>query len=618
MTAAGRQFGAWRAAVTRARFGVAFAGVGLVLLLAGALLVQNVSRGNQQTREMYAGAVRGLDLLGELQYQAQEARLDMWYALTTTDIDMQVMYVDASRAADARVAALLHEHRSLVRTDVQRVAADAFERRWQAYLEQRDRGIAAILEGDLQAAGRLALADGNPLFDAARERLDAIKTAYKADAERQLAAVEQGSERSILQLVLVLGLVQVGAAFVVRLLQRQELARSVRDSEARKAAIMESTIDSLLTIDTQGRVAELNPAAERTLGWTRADAIGRPAVDMLAAESRQPYADLFRDPAGWAGSSLLNTRMEVTAVRADGRPFAAEVSITAVSGGGLPLLTACLRDVTERHEAEASLRRAMTAAESANVAKSAFLSNMSHELRTPLNAIIGYGEMLREDAAEEAATGRAEDLGRVLSAARHLLAVINDVLDLSKIEAGHLTLHVEPFALAPLMGDVLATMAPAAATQGIRIDASCPPDLDTLHGDSMKLRQILLNLVSNACKFTPGGEVRLVVERRLQGEEPWVRIAVRDTGIGMTPEQTERLFQPFTQADETTTRKYGGTGLGLAISRRLARHMGGDIAVESVYGQGTTFTLDLPMQVCGEAAAGTEPPADAGTSFRAA
>jgi signal transduction histidine kinase len=222
--------------------------------------------------------------------------------------------------------------------------------------------------------------------------------------------------------------------------------------------------------------------------------------------------------------------------------------------------------------------------------KSQFLANMSHELRTPLNAVIGVSEMLREDA--EALKQDTEPLDRVLGAARHLLALINDILDLSKIEAGRMELQLENFALAPLIDNVVKTIEPLAAKNGNQLVVQCDAAIGALHSDSMRLRQGLLNLMSNANKFTERGTITVNV--RQAQDRDWVTIAVSDTGIGMTMEQMGKLFQEFSQASSATASKYGGTGLGLAISKRFCQMMGGDITVESEPGRGSTFTIRLP------------------------
>jgi signal transduction histidine kinase/putative methionine-R-sulfoxide reductase with GAF domain/uncharacterized protein (UPF0335 family) len=226
--------------------------------------------------------------------------------------------------------------------------------------------------------------------------------------------------------------------------------------------------------------------------------------------------------------------------------------------------------------------------------KSQFLANMSHELRTPLNAIIGVSEMLREDA--EALKQDTEPLDRVLGAGRHLLALINDILDLSKIEAGRMELQLEDFALAPLIDSVAKTIEPLAAKNGNQLAVHCDGAIGSLHADQMRLRQAMLNLMSNANKFTERGTISIEARHGQEKGRDWVTIAVADTGIGMTAEQMGRLFQEFSQADASTTRKYGGTGLGLAISKRFCQMMGGDITVESEPGKGSVFTVRLPRE----------------------
>jgi signal transduction histidine kinase/CheY-like chemotaxis protein len=228
--------------------------------------------------------------------------------------------------------------------------------------------------------------------------------------------------------------------------------------------------------------------------------------------------------------------------------------------------------------------------------KSQFLANMSHELRTPMNAIIGVTEMLLEDAQALGQADQIEPHERILRAGKHLLALINDILDLSKIEAGKMELHLESFAIAPLVEDVMTTIRSLAEKGGNRIVVECPEDLGAMRADATRVRQALLNLASNANKFTERGLVTVAATRRRDGGRDWIAFAVSDTGIGMTPEQMGKLFEEFTQADASTTRKYGGTGLGLAISRRFCRMMGGDITVESTLGQGSTFTIHLPVE----------------------
>ena len=243
------------------------------------------------------------------------------------------------------------------------------------------------------------------------------------------------------------------------------------------------------------------------------------------------------------------------------------------------------------------LAAARDQAEVANRTKSTFLANMSHELRTPLNAIIGYTEMIAEMAEEDGNETYIPDLRKVLTAGRHLLSLINDILDLSKIEAGRMELYLERFDLAAVIADVAATARPLAEQRRNTLEVRISPDLGEMRADLTKMKQCLFNLVSNAAKFTEDGAVTIEAARLNQDGVPWIELRVSDEGIGMSDDQVQRLFQPFTQADASTTRKYGGTGLGLSITRHVCRMMGGDIEVHSTLGQGSTFTIRLPAEV---------------------
>ena len=235
--------------------------------------------------------------------------------------------------------------------------------------------------------------------------------------------------------------------------------------------------------------------------------------------------------------------------------------------------------------------------EQASQHKSQFLANMSHELRTPLNAIIGFTEILREDARDLKREDELEPLDRVLSAGRHLLALINDILDLTKIETGRMELHLESFPFGPLIEGVAKAIEPMASKNGNRLIVDCPAGLGIVHADQTRLRQVLLNIANNATKFTEQGRIIISAQPQRIDERDWIIIGVTDTGIGMTEEQIGRLFQQFFQADTSFTRKYGGAGLGLAISRHFCLMMGGDISVVSEPSKGSTFTIRLPRVV---------------------
>ena len=229
--------------------------------------------------------------------------------------------------------------------------------------------------------------------------------------------------------------------------------------------------------------------------------------------------------------------------------------------------------------------------------KSEFLANMSHELRTPLNAIIGYSEMLQEEAEDLGYADFTPDLQKINAAGKHLLALINDILDLSKIEAGRMDLYLETFDLATMLHDVETTVQPLVEKNANTLVVQCADDLGSMRADLTKVRQALFNLLSNACKFTRQGTVTLAVTRHAEVGVEWVTFRVSDTGIGMTPAHMARLFQAFAQAEASTARQYGGTGLGLAITRQFCQLMGGDVTVESELGKGSTFTIQLPAEV---------------------
>jgi signal transduction histidine kinase/DNA-binding response OmpR family regulator len=281
--------------------------------------------------------------------------------------------------------------------------------------------------------------------------------------------------------------------------------------------------------------------------------------------------------------------------RSDGRWV--RVSERLTSDGGV---VATYTDITELKQREAELDKlvheiavARDAAETANRAKSQFLANMSHELRTPLNAIIGYSEILQEDVADLGRDNLVPDLTKIEEAGRHLLGLINDILDLSKVEAGRMDMFLEDVGIVPLLEEVRAIIVPLAEKNGNAVEYRLADNLGSMRTDRTKLKQSLLNILSNANKFTENGRVTLIAER-IQNGSTAIRFAISDTGIGMTEEQLGRLFQAFSQAETTTSQKYGGTGLGLVITRNFCQLLGGDVTVASKPGEGSTFTITLP------------------------
>jgi PAS domain S-box-containing protein len=355
-------------------------------------------------------------------------------------------------------------------------------------------------------------------------------------------------------------------------------------------SIIKTMTDTLMVVSPQGEIKTVNRATCQLLGYDEADLLGRPVTDILAEH----------ESGSGSGSAGHVESLEVTHAEKWYRtrlgnliPVLFSGSAMRGSAGNLIGVVCIAQDITELKHFEQQLQSAREIAEAASQYKSAFLANMSHELRTPLNAIIGYSEMLQEEAQDIALTDFVPDLQKIQNAGRHLLELINDILDLSKIEAGKMSLYLEDFDIAEMIRDVAATVQPLVARNGNRLGVNCPEGVGRMRADVTKVRQTLFNLLSNACKFTEQGTIELTVER----QEERILLRVRDTGVGMTSEQQSRLFEAFTQADASTSRKYGGTGLGLAISRRFCRMMGGDLYCESELGRGSTFTVVLPLHV---------------------
>ena len=384
-----------------------------------------------------------------------------------------------------------------------------------------------------------------------------------------------------------------GAGMVVSdITVRKRTERRLRESEERFRSLTEANAAIVWTASRDGGMDEPQPEwtdftgqafeACRGTGW-----LGAVHPDDRAA-TIAGWTEVVARPARFTVEHRLR--------RADGEWRHMDVSAVPIldEDGAVREWVGQHTDITARKLAEIELSNAKEAAESANRAKSAFLANMSHELRTPLSAVIGYSEMMEEEIEDLGETGLLTDLAKVKSNARHLLNLINDVLDLSKIEANRMDTFAETVDVAGLMREVAGTVESLTRQKNNALVLDLGQDLGTMHTDAVKLRQCLFNLLSNAAKFTENGRITLSVERQGGGPGALLAFIVRDSGIGMSEEQVGRLFQRFSQADETTTRKFGGTGLGLAITRAFARLLGGDIAVESAPGEGTAFTLTLP------------------------
>jgi|JI10StandDraft_1071094.scaffolds.fasta_scaffold07486_5 PAS domain S-box-containing protein len=351
--------------------------------------------------------------------------------------------------------------------------------------------------------------------------------------------------------------------------------------------IIRNMKDTLVVIDPSGNIQTVNRALVHLLGYKEDELIGQPFNLVSGGVSADGQRTL-------SAQGTLETLYKAK----DGReiPMSFSTGIMKTEGHAAGMI-AVAQDITARKRQEKELQEAKNAAESANATKSQFLATMSHELRTPLNAIIGYTEMMQEEAEDNGHDEYVPDLKKVHSSAKHLLALINDVLDLSKIEAGKMDLYLETVEVRPLIDDVVSVVSPLVEKKANVLSLKLDPDLGAIHADITKVRQSLFNLLSNASKFTENGTITLEVSRYAEAGAPMFLFRVSDTGIGMNKEQLGRMFQAFVQADASTTRKFGGTGLGLVISRNFCQMMGGDITVTSEEGKGTTFTITLPAVV---------------------
>ena len=377
----------------------------------------------------------------------------------------------------------------------------------------------------------------------------------------------------------------------------------LRDNQICHSSVIDSLDEGVLVFATDGTVRLANDAAERLLA-------------MNAAELAHSFQlDAFLGQNWRTQLSPQRTFNVVKDLRDQQRTLSITVKEVALNQGVSYIVI--LYDVTTQLNNEAELRRhrdhleelvrkrttdlgrAHDQALQASRAKSAFLANISHELRTPLNAIIGYSEILKEETTEHGHGAYLPDLERIHAAGSHLLTLINDVLDLSKIESGKMELCLNDFDLQQVINDVIASVMPSVTRNGNTLALECAPNLGVINADATKIRQVLLNLLSNASKFTEHGKISLRAERVQRYDIDWIHIEVSDTGIGMSREQISKLFQEFTQGDSSTTRKYGGTGLGLAISRRYIEMMGGEITVNSKENNGSTFIVRLPAAVLG-------------------
>jgi PAS domain S-box-containing protein len=392
------------------------------------------------------------------------------------------------------------------------------------------------------------------------------------------------------------------------------IADALAASNAYRRAVLDAAVDGIVTIDDQGVIHSFNPAAEAIFGYSAAEVIGH-RISLIIPE---PYHVYYK---------LISTGTEVVGRRKDGTTFPMDLTSGRMQLGEQRLYIGIARDITRFKRAEEDLARARDAAEAANRAKSAFLLNMSHELRTPLNHVIGYSDLLAEDLSADGHEQYGGDIRKIRGAGEHLLKLIEGILELTRLESDTAALESAPVDVPALLTTLADEMADTVAARGNTLHLVIADDLPPALADAARLRQVLAQLIDNAAKFTEGGMITITAHGEhaaARSEEPGaaaaralsapaahahlavvaprtrifsasVLISVSDTGIGMPPDDVARLFEPFVQSDDSTTRAHGGVGLGLAIAARLCRMMQGELRVTSAPGAGSTFSVRLPV-----------------------
>jgi len=395
--------------------------------------------------------------------------------------------------------------------------------------------------------------------------------------------------------VVVVAFMVLGLAILTSLIDRRFSAQALEleSSEKRSRQILETALDAFVEMDSAGTILDWNAQAAATFGWSREEALGQLFDHLVFPERfRAAGQEARRRFLASDEGRVVTKRLEVIALHRDGHEFPVEFTVSAMRNGGALLVTAFVRDITERKRFEQDLREAKEAAETANQAKSTFLATMSHEIRTPMNGILGMTELVLDS---ELTAEQREHLGLVRLSGESLLSIINDILDFSKIEAGKLELESIPFDLRESLGETMKGLSYRAHQKGLELVYDIGPEVpETVLGDPGRIRQILINLVGNAIKFTDHGEIVVMVDDSSEGpNRTRLHFAVRDTGVGVPAEKQDRIFEAFSQADGSMTRKYGGTGLGLTICKLLAELMGGRIWMESQPGEGSTFHFSI-------------------------
>ena len=500
-----------------------------------------------------------------------------------------------------------------------------------ARLELSHRLVLVRASEDFAAAQKLAL---QGLGREATRRIENLLQVMEAKELQSLAARDIQATRlrklavsvSVLAALALITLLTAVYVVIRRQIRAAEVQRAaLAEAKTRFESILETAVDGIITIDERGTIITFNSAAARIFGFSPGEAIGRNIAILMPEPYHSEHDKYLRRYREGGTPRIIGIGREVVGRHKDGREFPVRLDVSEMWLEGVRYFNGLVRDITVDKNLLERLRTQSDELERADRMKSEFLANMSHELRTPLNAIIGFSELLKDGLLGPLSARQQEAAGDILISGKHLVALINDILDLSKVEAGRMTLDLAPVDVAELVSASLQVIREKAMVHRVELTLDLAPDLGVAALDALRVKQILYNLLSNAVKFTPEGGSVTVRARRLLAEAvnarhprdavadgEYLEIEVADTGIGIAAEEQARLFQPFMQIDSSLARQHMGTGLGLTMIERLANLHGGTVGMESAPGQGSRFRVWLPYHAMADASDAPSSPTDGG------